>query len=230
MAQEQQLDFSTILASTIHDMKNSLGMVLNSLEEIVDSESGECRCSGDQVAKLQYEAKRVNSNLIQLLTLYKLEHQQVSANINEYSVADFLEECLLQAKPILAFRDIEAEIDCPDDLYGYFDRDLVAGVLNNALDNAIRYTKSRLRLVAEVEDGGLVLGVEDDGAGFPGSMLIAGNDPAANQVSFASGRTGLGLYFSSLVAAMHRNRSRAGYIELTNGGALGGGRFVIHIP
>ena len=31
---DQNIDFSMVLASAVHDMKNSLGMLLNSLDEL----------------------------------------------------------------------------------------------------------------------------------------------------------------------------------------------------
>lgn len=33
---DSELDFSLVLASSVHDMKNSLGMLLNSLEEVIE--------------------------------------------------------------------------------------------------------------------------------------------------------------------------------------------------
>jgi len=88
MSENDTISFSTILASTIHDVKNSLGIVLSSLDELV-------RTAGDtlpaeRLSKLQYEAQRVNNNLVQLLALYKMESRGLAVNIDEYPVRDFL--------------------------------------------------------------------------------------------------------------------------------------------
>jgi hypothetical protein len=64
-------------------------------------------------------------------------------------------------------------------------------------------------------------------------MLEAGVAAMASQrksVNFISNSSGLGLYFSSEVAKMHRHRQRSGAIALENGGALGGGCFVLRLP
>jgi len=50
------------------------------------------------------------------------------------------------------------------------------------------------------------------------------------RVRFSSNSSGLGLYFSSEVARMHRHRQRTGAIALENGGELGGGCFVLRLP
>jgi signal transduction histidine kinase len=209
-------------------MKNSLGFLLNTLDEVVgDCAPAECP-SYQQFAKLQYEAKRVNNDLIQLLTLYKIDNSQYSANVIDYPVGDFLEENILQNKPLLDFHSISIEKDCPDDLDWFFDRDLLSGVVNNVLNNAIKYTKGRLRLSADERDGYLVITIEDDGRGYPESMLHAAGPKQT--VSFQSGSTGLGLYFAAMVAKLHRNREREGFIQTANGGAFGGGCFSIHLP
>jgi len=223
------LDFSTVLASSIHDMKNSLGMVLSSLEEIVDTDDDHCHCTPEQAAQLQYEAKRVNDNLVQLLTLYKVENQYYSANLTEVDVEDFLEESYLLNKPLLEHKGVETEIICEPGLTGYFDRELMAGVINNLVTNAVRYTNHRIQLDATTEEGYLCLSVNDDGPGFPERMLETDleND---NALEMVSGHTKLGLIFCTMVARLHRNGERQGAIKLQNNGTLGGGRFTIYIP
>lgn len=227
MKKKESIDFLTMLASTIHDVKNSLGIVLGSLDELVKS-AGES-LPADQVGKLQYEAKRVNNNLVQLLALYKMENKGLSANIDEYCVREFLEEILMLEKPMLEARKINLEFKCDDDLVWYFDRDLMAGVLRNAINNAIRYAKGAILVTAEERDGYLVMSVNDDGTGFPENMLEDGKQHG-HGVDFSSGSTGLGLYFTSRVAELHKNKDKRGSIELANGHLLGGGCFSIKLP
>lgn len=227
MNKNESIDFLTMLASTIHDVKNSLGIVLGSLDELVKTAGDSL--PADQVGKLQYEAKRVNNNLVQLLALYKMENKGLSANIDEYCVCEFLEEILMLEKEMLESRKISLELKCEDDMSWYFDRDLVAGVLRNAINNAIRYAKGAILVTAEERDGYLVISVNDDGGGFPENMLKEGKQHG-HGVDFSSGNTGLGLYFTSRVAALHRDKDKRGSIELENGRQLGGGCFSIKLP
>ncbi len=226
MREPRSLDFSAILASSIHDMKNSLGMVLSSLDEIVDQRREECQCTAEQVAQLQYEAKRVNDNLVQLLTLYRIQERRYRPHIDEYLVAEFLEEVYLLNLPLLQHRHVAMEIDCDPGLTWYFDRELIIGVINNVTHNALRYTHDRLRMVAREEGAYLHLYIEDNGGGFPAAMT----QETHSELDFQSGRTGLGLYFCSLVASMHENGEREGRIELDNGSSLGGARFSLWLP
>ncbi|MCB1831774.1 MAG: sensor histidine kinase, partial [Gammaproteobacteria bacterium] len=61
------MHFADILASLIHDMKNSLWLVINTLEAITAEPLPGAET--DKVFTLQQEAKRLNTNLIELLTL-----------------------------------------------------------------------------------------------------------------------------------------------------------------
>lgn len=226
--QNQRLDFASVLASSIHDTKNSLGMLLNSLEEIVDRERNECHCTPDQVAQLQYEAKRVNDNLIQLLTIYKVENKFYTAAPQETLVSDFLDESFLTAKPLLDHKGIAVVVECDPDLVGYFDRDLVAGLIDNVVTNAARYTRDRIVLSAHESGGFLELRVEDNGSGFPEPMLKA-DFSGDQELDMLSGRTKLGLFFCAMVAGLHTADGREGYIKLSNR-PEGGGRFSLFLP
>ena len=53
---------------------------------------------------------------------------------------------------------------------------------------------------------------------------------AAGGVNFLTNSAGLGLYFSSEVAKMHRHRGRHGTLRLENGGRYGGGCFILRLP
>ncbi|MCP3869239.1 MAG: HAMP domain-containing histidine kinase [Gammaproteobacteria bacterium] len=222
------MKFADILASLIHDMKNSLGMVINTLEELTDDIQDD-GFDQTKISALQQEAKRLNNHLIELLTLYKIENQGISAKVEEWNVGEFLEELVIENQASAEARQVTLEWVGDPDLNGYFDEGLMRGVVSNLLGNSLRYTQSKLRLSVTREDDYLVLRVEDDGAGFPQEMLDA-QQYIDDTDSTLSERTHLGLYFAGMVASMHRNRGREGYISLTNGHSLEGGCFSIFLP
>ncbi len=221
-------DFALIMASTVHDMKNSLSMLLNSLETICDEMPDEWKES-NKVATVQYEAERVNNDLIQLLGLYRLEHDRLSIHVDEQFVKDFLDEQDARYEALLNARNIDLEVQCDENLIGYFDRDIVAGILNNALTNAARYTKNKVKLSAYNEDEYLVIELSDNGTGYPPTMCEKPGE-ILKGIDFESGSTSLGLYFAMHVAELHKQGDRNGHIKLDNGGDLGGGIFKIYLP
>lgn len=227
---DEELQFTDFIASVIHDMKNSLNMQINGLEKIAE----ECRDRGndgmsDRLGPLIYEANRMDVNLIQLLSLYKMDKSIYPMDIAEHPVREVIAEALMQDESIMTFRGIQVTIDCDEDCIWYFDRDLVTGVLVNALNNAYKYTQNKIRIAAKIENDTLELRIEDDGTGYPPSMLQDGVS-TNKRSNFSTGSTGLGFYFSSRVARMHKNAGRAGSLTIENGGTYGGGCFVVKLP
>lgn len=226
--QDSPVDFAMVLASSVHDMKNSLGMLLNSLQETMQDMPARTPAQHQRFATLQYEASRINGELIQLLALYRMNQQAMPLHVEENFVRDLLDEQLARNDNLFVSRRLQVECLCPDDLVGYFDYELVAGVVHNILVNGARYTRSRLKITASAHQGGLKLLVEDDGQGYPPAML---EQPVlAAGVSFETGSTNLGLYFAQKVASLHRSRDLCGHIALTNGGSFGGSVFELFLP
>lgn len=221
------LNFSTVMASAVHDMKNSLGMLLHSLDELRHDIPDTVE-SSPRFNTLRYEAERVHGDLVQLLGLYRLDQNTLSAHIEEHFLPDYLEAQIARHIPLLEGHGLAHEVVC-DPVSGYFDADLLAGVINNIVNNAIRYTRSRIRITAEENEGFLVIRVADDGSGYPDTLLETSGSSQA-PIDFQSGSTRLGLYFAEAVARLHRDSDRVGEIRILNGGSLGGGIFEIWLP
>ena len=225
-AKDSPPDISAFLASAVHDMKNSIGVLLNLLENNL---AEMCPDTREKTAPMLYEVKRVNDNLIQMLAIYKIGNQFYPFDLTENSIADFVKETAEQCKSMLDCSGITMGMDFDEGLTWYFDYELVVGVVSHALNNATHYTKDKLSLSVKEEGGELVIRVEDNGSGYPKSMLETGK--LINEgVNFATGSTGLGLYFSSMVAKLHKNRGKTGSIQLENGGKFGGSCFILRLP
>lgn len=231
MSASPEFDYSILLANSIHEVKNSLNMLLNSVDQVI----GSCDDSESPTFKLfsqiQYEGKRVNDDLVGLLAIYRINNDQYSANIEEYSVREFLDENLAQHEAMIRYRKIDYKLECDEDLYWFFDRDLITGVISNVINNLYKYTKDKLQITVAKEGDYLAIKVKDNGPGYPEYMLINNpNEHKQKNISFDNSNTGLGLYFSRLVAELHKNKGRNGYISTTNDGIDGGGCFSIYLP
>ena len=67
----QGLDFSTVIASTVHDLKNSLSALIQSHSQWVQRLPEELRGGAEQ-GVMEHEFRHLNGMLVQLLGLYKL--------------------------------------------------------------------------------------------------------------------------------------------------------------
>ena len=223
-----ELDFAMVMASAVHDMKNSLSMVLHSLEQL-NEELNQTPAMAQKVSLLQYEASRVNNDLVQLLGLYKLQNRRLAVQIDEHFVHDFLDEQKARYSMLFSSRQLTCELACDESLIGYFDLELVAGVVNNVLANTIRYTRDQILITASEQGEYLEISINDNGRGFPEAMLRM-PDQFNNGIRFETGSTNLGLYFANEIARLHQQGENQGYIELSNGGPLGGGLFKLYLP
>lgn len=220
-----QADFNAIIMSVIHDVKNSLVMSLNSLEQI---EPDIPEHKKRDVANIQYEITRTNQSLIRLLSLYKMQNHAFSLSRDQYNVYDFLEELILTTKSTQSNSDIQFNIDCEEYLDWYFDMELITNVLNSILNNTFRYAKQQITLSAEVKDGFLEIAIEDDGPGYPDDIIRQAKS-IKDGIDYNMSSTGLGLFFSDKIAAMHKQGNKIGYTSIENHSS-GGARFCIALP
>jgi signal transduction histidine kinase len=186
------------------------------------------------MAHMLYQTKRLNDSLMQLLALYKqVGKPEYPFDMQPLAIGQLVLQVVSASRILLKSRAIRLETDFDPGLVWHFDEDLIIGVLGHAINNAVHYTSDTIRLAIATVDGCLEVRVEDNGPGYPGKMLDAGAaavSGAAAGVNFLTNSTGLGLYFSSEVARMHTHRGRRGALRLENGGAYGGGCFVLTLP
>ncbi|WP_460154419.1 sensor histidine kinase [Pseudomonas sp. S3_G06] len=223
------LDFSTVIASTVHDMKNSLAMLMQAHSQWLARLPKELR-DGSEQGVIDFEFAHLNGMLVQLLGLYKLGVNQLPLQPAYHELDDFIEAQLAAHQEVFASRGIIAtyEVD-PLSPLGFFDRELIASVLGNCINNAIRYARESLLITVSDEAGQLVLSINDDGDGYPAEMLERQADYVQG-INHSSGSTGLGLYFANRIAALHQRIGVEGRTEISNGGPLGGGVFSLYLP
>ncbi|WAJ69075.1 sensor histidine kinase [Catenovulum adriaticum] len=210
-------------------MKNSLCLLLQSIDELSDKAKKNNDSSTHELAKLHYEASRLNSNLLQMLSLYRAEKQQLPVNIDEYYIIDILDEIITKNQIYLDNKRISVKLDVADELYWYLDIDLISNLLNDVFINAMRYTKDQICIQAEIQNSRLVLCINDNGDGYCESMLQQ-NDLSMQALNLSAGHTGLGLFFAKIIADAHQTDGKSGDISLQNGGLLGGSLFKLTLP
>ena len=223
------IDYSSVLAAAVHDMKNSLFMLIQSIDTLSEELTPDNNSAAAQLASVHYEASRLNTNLVQILSLYRAELNSFPITVDECFVTDLLDDVVGSNERYIAQRGIEVTVNADPELNWYFDRELIYLLINDVLVNALRYGKQTIAISATVEENYLVLRVEDDGAGYPQSMLERSHEEL-NDFQLSQGRTGLGLFFARLIASAHSQSDRKGEISLTNGGTLGGSVFEVKIP
>ena len=228
--QSRTEQFNAVLMAFIHDIKNSLLMSLASLETLYYELDPLPAQQKQSLITIQYELRRINNTLIQLLSLYKMQTTNLfSITIDQHNVYDFLDELIINNRPLNSQNGIQIDLQCDEDLEWFFDRDLIATLINSSVNNAIRYAQNKIRLSARIYNNQLEICIEDDGEGFPEKMLSQ-EDDLETIINSNTGSTGLGLYFAQKIAALHNNREKQGMTRIDNQSSLGGGRFLLFLP
>ncbi len=217
--------FPAILASSVHDIKNSLAIVRELIMQLAIKQQSS---KNEDFIQLEFEANRMNNSLIQLLELYKIDTDLFNLNIDEYSVSEILQEIEAQQAPLLHLNKIQLVVDCSEDLYCYCDYYHVCNALISIINNAQRYTRSKIHLSAYKQDY-VVFCLEDDGQGYPEHLQQDYTTPSV-PASSIYGSTGLGLHFVSTIAGMHKSNDKKGYVKIDNDSCIGGARFRLFLP
>ncbi len=220
-----RIDFATILASSIHDMKNSLASIRGLITDI----SLKSNNATPEFSQLEIESNRMNNSLIQLLSLYKMEIEQFNVAIDEYAVEDMFADITANQSNLLKLNNIsiDTEYEQHDDDLCFCDFDLITSALSTILNNAQRYANSKIILSTGIIDNYRYFSIEDDGRGFTEDLLVNNKQTDLN---FYSGNTGLGLYFVAAIAKLHFTEDRFGYIQTSNESRLGGAKFSLFLP
>jgi two-component system OmpR family sensor kinase len=165
----------------------------------------------------------------QLLMLARADAGALKPAKEAVDVADFLHETGARWEPVAERRKIRVEVSAPAS--GYVDGDpaLLRRVMDNLVDNAIRYTGegTSVALRGYASNGGWNVDVVDHGPGIPPryrSKLFSRFARPDMARSAEDGGAGLGLALSAAIARAH-----GGSLELVENGEPGA-VFRLHLP
>ena len=205
-----KFDGNDFYAALIHELKNSLGLLSMTIDNIP--------VRGDPAHDEPVDSARllcqdVVDRLQQALLIYKASNQPIHPNIDAYSPHDLLHAIEARADSLSRGRlRVETQIAADAPAIWFFDRDLIEMALINAIQNSLAHAHAAVRIEASLLEGCLALTVRDDSAGYPEHVL----DSMATNTPYRATGTGLGLQFSRLIAQSHDNQGRRGELRLHN--------------
>ncbi|MBR7800139.1 sensor histidine kinase [Undibacterium fentianense] len=219
-------DFSVIAALCIHDVKNDLAQLAADAERRQD-------------AIAQEMAMRSSETLTRLLCFYKSQTGQLHLELVDQAPQELVADLLAQHASHLRSRPhirIETELALAPSVW-FYDKILLQMLLANALQNALRFAKNKITIrvatVAQKDDPtkeGLQIQIEDDGAGFPATMLGQNQETLPTNSPITRDGTGLGLNLAREILKKHHNGNDCGQLDLFNRTSNGGAVFQITIP
>jgi two-component system, OmpR family, sensor histidine kinase KdpD len=151
------------------------------------------------------EAERMNRFISNLLDVTRVEAGALKIKKEPYDVQDLLGSCLASFEPRLQERKIHIRLP-PDLPLIPMDSVLMAQVLINLLDNALKYSPpgGRIEVAGRIRDRWLEIEVADQGPGIPEEYLkqVFNKFFRLSRTEEVSG-TGLGLAISKGIVEAH---------------------------
>lgn len=158
-------------------------------------------CRGD-LHVVQSSLKFINDLLRSMLDMHKANSNQLKLDIKP---TEILEDVLRPVRTILDSKHnpFDFLIDCPEDLVVETDPLRLKQVVMNLGSNSRKFvTRGYIRIGAHVQDGKVVLYVEDSGSGVPQHKRIKLFDKYQESLDSLSQGTGMGLCLSKKLAEL----------------------------
>lgn len=216
------------LTAVVHDIKAPVaGIQLRSEDLLEDCQDAELRSALERFVDT---CERLNLYLINVLTAARAEDATLVVEESIVLVPGLVEDVVERVLPQARRNGIFLRTECSDGLRPLrADPLLLERALLNLAVNAVEVTPrgGEVVIVADVEDGELVLGTRDSGPGFrtfDPADAFRQERPTVKDASLRSGSTGFGLYIVGRIAILHGGRAEA------RNRAEGGAEVVLRIP
>ena len=154
------------LADAAHELRTPLAAINAQAHLLLTTNDPDARQAAK--AELQQGMDRVSHLLAQLLTMARLEAGPVHNTAEVVDVAELGRQRLAALSQLARTRSISLVFDAPEVLASQINRSGFVSILDNLVDNAIRYTPSggRVEVVLTAGKDCLWLSVRDDGPGI----------------------------------------------------------------
>lgn len=203
----------------IHDLKSPLAAVTMNLRYLAE-QLGTRPDTPDDLREALSDARmasqRVMRMIADLLDVSRAEESRLVARRTRVSLGQLIDEAVREQLALARDRRVRLAVEIPPGATAFADPGLLQRMLENMLDNAVRYTPAggRVLVRAASNEHGLHLDICNDGQPIPAGLRRELFDKWAQVAGTARNgpNRGLGLYFCRLAAEAH-----GGTIEAAEG-------------
>ncbi len=196
------------VANVSHELRTPVATVRALTESLLGGALEEKETADRFLRDLDRETARLSQLIEDLLALSRLEAGETVLRLESVPLRELVAECLERKSKLAANYGVEINADLSGELTVEADRRLLATLLDNLLDNAVKYNRpgGRVSVGCRRESRGLVLEVRDTGVGMPREELpriferFYRVDRARSR---ETGGTGLGLSIVKHIVELH---------------------------
>ncbi len=209
------------LGIAFNQMADNIKVLVASKKQLIDGIAHELRTplvrlryrlemsdnlSESEAAALNRDIGQLEGLIEELLTYARLDRPKVDMKLQRFDLAHWLAERVEDARTLHPDQQIELDIPQQENR-GYADLRLMERVLDNLVNNGLRYSSQRMRISLWFDGNNGLLQVEDDGPGIPPEERehvfepFVRLDPSRDR---ATGGCGLGLAIVHSIAQAFR--------------------------
>lgn len=160
----------------------------------------------DSFSVIQRQAKKMSELINQIMELSKIEKQFIIPT-KKINFSKIIEKILLDYKNLIDKKNIKISKEIEENIFIIGDKIMIERLLDNLLNNAMKFTKNEIKIKLYSENENCILEVEDNGIGMSEEFknLIWGrfyqiNDSRNKKINKGFG---LGLFLVSKIIEQH---------------------------
>ena len=160
----------------------------------------------DSFSVIQRQAKKMSELINQIMELSKIEKQFIIPT-KKINFSEIIEKILLDYKNLIDKKNIKISKEIEEKIFIIGDKIMIERLLDNLLNNAMKFTKNEIKIKLYSENENCILEVEDNGIGMSEEFknLIWGrfyqiNDSRNKKINKGFG---LGLFLVSKIIEQH---------------------------
>lgn len=155
----------------IHDLKSPLSVISVVLDDFSNSLSSYMDVTQHQLLySALISAHRIQSLAGSMLDVHRLEEDRLPVNPVPFDLTSVIDDCIQAANPLLSLYKITVNVEAPTTApQAYADPAITARVIENLIDNAVKFSPSPGRVAIRVCAGSdeLRFSISDTGPGIP---------------------------------------------------------------
>lgn len=202
-AAKSRQDFT---ANVTHELKTPI-TAISGYAELLENGMVEPKDTAYIAGKIRHNAARLLSIVNDSIRLSELDHQELLHNFEHIDLMRVVQECVQESMPSAQARGVRLSCTGEETVIPA-DKALLRELIDNLLQNAIRYNKDRgsVEVSAYSRSGHAVLSVRDTGIGIPDDQqerIFERFYRVDKSRSRETGGTGLGLAIVKHIAELH---------------------------
>lgn len=202
-AAKRRQDFT---ANVSHELKTPI-TAISGYAELIENRLIDSEAEVHVASQIRHNADRLLSLVTDIIQLSELDHKELPRKFEQIDLFAVAKECVNEYIPMASQRNIQLICNgIPSGINA--DRGLIREMIDNLLQNAIRYNKENgiVKVLVTIENGHPMITVADTGIGIPADQLDRVFERfyrVDKSRSRETGGTGLGLAIVKHIVELH---------------------------